>query len=142
MEDCFGERLKACGRTVETPLRRDETSRFLEQDAVPFTVYHSSNGETSRSKPLHGLIQPKQVCKLVKTVGATHPYIGFWFSPKKSDHRWVLMSVIKHCFVACAIRTWSRRTWRWMVCQSMAYHSAASLETAPAACAVVICFVS
>jgi hypothetical protein len=48
MEDCFGERLKACGRTVETPLRGDETSRFLEQDAVPFTVYHSSNGETSR----------------------------------------------------------------------------------------------
>src|ERR1700730_9161200 len=45
-------------------------------------------------------------------------------------------------FVACAIRTWSRRTLRLMVGQSMAYHSAASLETAPTACAVVICFAS
>jgi hypothetical protein len=43
-------------------------------------------------------------------------------------------------FVACTIRTWSRRTLRLMVCQSMAYHSAASFETAPTACAVVICF--
>jgi hypothetical protein len=31
---------------------------------------------------------------------------------------------------------------RWMVGQSMAYHSAASRETAPTAFAVVICFVS
>src|SRR5438552_9509097 len=45
-------------------------------------------------------------------------------------------------FVACTIRTWSRRTLRWMACQSMAYHSAASLETAPTACAVVICLAS
>jgi hypothetical protein len=29
-----------------------------------------------------------------------------------------------------------------MGCQSMAYHSAASRETAPTACAVVICFAS
>jgi hypothetical protein len=29
-----------------------------------------------------------------------------------------------------------------MACQSMAYRCAASLETAPTACAVVICFVS
>jgi hypothetical protein len=40
-------------------------------------------------------------------------------------------------FVACTIRTWSRRTLRLMVCQSMAYHSAASRETAPTARAVV-----
>src|SRR6266571_2083274 len=45
-------------------------------------------------------------------------------------------------FVACTIRTWSRRTLRWVACQSMAYHSAASRETAPTACAVVICFAS
>src|SRR5215472_4623028 len=44
-------------------------------------------------------------------------------------------------FVAFAIRTWSRRTLRSMVGQSMAYHSFASFETAPTACAVVICFV-
>ena len=40
-------------------------------------------------------------------------------------------------FVACTIRTWSRRTLRLMACQSMAYHSAASRETAPTACTVV-----
>jgi hypothetical protein len=45
-------------------------------------------------------------------------------------------------FVACTIRTWSRRTLRLMACQSRAYHSAASRETAPTACAVVICFAS
>src|ERR1700732_3048483 len=45
-------------------------------------------------------------------------------------------------FVACAIRTWSRRTLRWMVGQSTAYHSVASRETAPTAFAVVICFAS
>ena len=44
--------------------------------------------------------------------------------------------------VACTIRTWSRRTLRWMVGQSMAYHSAASLEIAPTAVAVVICLTS
>src|ERR1700732_1176616 len=43
-------------------------------------------------------------------------------------------------FVACTIRTWSRRTLRLMVGQLMAYHSAASRETAPTACAVVICY--
>ena len=43
---------------------------------------------------------------------------------------------------AFTIRTWSRRTLRCLACQSMAYHSAASLETAPTACAVVICFAS
>src|ERR1700692_2369749 len=32
-------------------------------------------------------------------------------------------------FVACTIRTWSRRTLRLMARQSMAYHSAASRET-------------
>jgi hypothetical protein len=31
---------------------------------------------------------------------------------------------------------------RLMACQLMAYHSAASRETAPTACAVVICFAS
>jgi hypothetical protein len=40
-------------------------------------------------------------------------------------------------FVACTIRTWSRRTLRLMACQSMAYHSAASHETAPTACAAL-----
>jgi hypothetical protein len=45
-------------------------------------------------------------------------------------------------FVACTIRTWSRRTLWWMVGQLMAYHSAASRETAPTAIAVVICFAS
>src|SRR6266705_6859229 len=45
-------------------------------------------------------------------------------------------------FVACTIRTWSRRTLRLIGRQSMAYHSAASRETAPTACAVVICFAS
>jgi hypothetical protein len=45
-------------------------------------------------------------------------------------------------FVACTIRTCSRRTLRLMAGQSMAYHSAASRETAPTAWAVVICFAS
>src|ERR1017187_9391679 len=45
-------------------------------------------------------------------------------------------------FVACTIRTWSRRTLRLMACQSRPYHSAASRETAPTACAVVICLAS
>ena len=40
-------------------------------------------------------------------------------------------------FVACTIRTWSRRTLQLMARQSMAYHSAASPEAAPTARAVV-----
>jgi hypothetical protein len=43
-------------------------------------------------------------------------------------------------FVACPIRTWNGRTLRLMARQSRAYHSAAACETAPTACAVVICF--
>ena len=53
-----------------------------------------------------------------------------------------IINVCKGTFADCTIRTWSRRTLRWMVGQSMAYHSAASLEIAPTAVAVVICLTS
>ena len=51
MEDCFGERLKAWGRTVETPLRSDETSRFF--------------GAGRRT--LHGLLRLKRLASRPKS---------------------------------------------------------------------------
>jgi hypothetical protein len=68
-------------------------------------------------------------------------------SSRQNCHEWVSRRC-KACtlphlpsFTAFTIRTWSQRTFRWMASQSMAYHSAASLETAPTVLAVVICFV-
>src|SRR5437868_13430798 len=47
------------------------------------------------------LIQPKQVCKLIKTVSATYPFVRFRFSPNEPDHCWMLLPVIKHYCAVC-----------------------------------------
>jgi len=84
----------------------------------------------------------------------TRSWNGKWFSVTRRTAKILPLNewVSRRCkaltlphlpsFTAFTIRTWSRRTLRCLACQSMACHSAASLETAPTACAVVICFAS
>ena len=72
------------------------------------------------------------------------PYlVGYAQWDARSDQFLLVRQSLQQLFRSqCTIRTWSRRTLRLMACQLMAYHSAASHETAPTACAVVICVAS
>jgi hypothetical protein len=69
MEDCFGERLKACGRTVETPLRGDETARFFGAGrrtlhGLPLLKWRNIALKTpSRSNPAQASLQTCQNCR-------------------------------------------------------------------------------